>query len=286
MRRSVLLCGCVLAAAVALSSLGAAPATLTGHDEHRTNYTVRPQDSPADRRPNATAASYEHYATLDATGDGEETLMVDTIVVRWEGGSVAACSDEDVAVLGIDRGNDAPGTHVDDRLADVRVEHASNVTRISIPDETTVRFDVTDQLVLVEEDCYDNPDERSWTRFWWYINGTTPDGEGVSAVAGSNWVGICDCEDRKEAREVLGPDPDRTPRPSPTPMATPEGAGPHTSTSSPTPGMRTATRQSPSPSRTPSPTPNTGWGAPPWLPDLGWIEHLVRGLLGGTAAPL
>lgn len=284
MRHTVLLCACVLAGVVALSSLGAAPASLTGHDEHRTNYTVRPQDSPADRRPTATAVSYEHYATLDAIGEGQQTLLVDTIVVRWADGSVAACSDADVAVLGIDRGNDAPGTHVDDRLDDVRIEHTRNATRISVQDGATVRLGVADQLVLVEEDCYDNPDERSWIRFWWYVNGTNPDGEGVSTITGSNRVGICDCEDREEARNVLGPDPYGTPPPSPTPMATPEGASPHTSTSSPTPEILTSPRRSPSPStHTPSPTPTARWSLPPWLPDVSWIEELVRDVWIGIA---
>lgn len=67
-----------------------------------------------------------------------------------------------------------------------------------------------DRLVIGYENCYINPEEPGWYRqvgftSWAYMD--SPDDVTVNTTAGSQWVWICDCEDRSEAIEVIGQPP-------------------------------------------------------------------------------
>lgn len=207
------------------------------HGGHATNYTIVPQESPDDRRPGAGNASYVHSVTFDESDDGggepNESLSIETMAIRWDGQdtSLKACTSGDIDLLGIDRRNDDPGTSVDVHLSqdEVATRHGRNLTYLTLTETATIRYDVADQLVLVHADCYENPHDPAVTRFYWYVNGTTPDGEGVSLVSEPHHVYNCDCESRSEGIDRLGPPSDQYDPPERTPMPTPTGAAAHSS---------------------------------------------------------
>lgn len=86
-------------------------------------------------------------------------------------------------------------------------------------------------------DCVDNPDQKGWYQWTWYMNGTNADGyeegqeissensrqgESVEFAARSQWIYICDCENEQEARDKLGDPPSENGGSPSTPTATDE----------------------------------------------------------------
>ncbi len=173
------------------------------------------------------------------------------------------CGGGAIVVTGIDRGNTSWGTHevdqsilafldetggdtgVRDRWESMREETgaprlvaADNVdawpyvevdeVTANHPDDDGQPFTIEhgDRLVIGYQDCFINPEEPGWYRqagltSWAYMD--NQDEVIEDTAAGSQWVWICDCEDRSEAVEVLGPPPsEREATPTMTDTATDE----------------------------------------------------------------
>jgi hypothetical protein len=102
-----------------------------------------------------------------------------------------------------------------------------------------------DSWSTVFNDCVDNPDQKGWYQWTWYMNGTNAEGyeegqeissensgqgEFVEFTARSQWIYICDCENEQEARDKLGDSPSEDGGSSSTPAPTDE---PQTATPTP-----------------------------------------------------
>lgn len=181
----------------------------------------------------------------DAEGAYLHYLIVDAEWIDF-----SACSVENVAVLGFDRGSNRSGTNVDESIVQNHKDVTFEDGRVTVEFATFEDFtgeppygEPDDQLVagLGEGSnggpCLTMTDEPGWYQGQGFINGTEADnGEGeepsddakhVGLKAASNYMYICDCESRAEAEEKLGPAPGSdsgsggTPTPTPRPTETP-----------------------------------------------------------------
>lgn len=201
------------------------------------NYTVVPDDTPADRQPGIEDASYRMFISGGVAID-----KVDMGYLEWEEGGFADCGQTNVQKYGIDRGDDDPGTQTEEGL----LEHVKSSRNTE--DRSTVwyydeddpigeppRFNADDEVIIVIEDCYTNPSKAGWYRIRGYTNGTAPDGSMVESDLQSHYFWIGDFDSEAAAREELGPPPSEdveTPTPTlePTPTPTDDTAGDATAT--------------------------------------------------------
>lgn len=190
---------------------------------HETNFTIQPTNPvPGEKTGVAVWASFPQ---TDAYGDG---LGAGHFVKAWAPQAFSkgissvedsACSREDVKVAGIDRGSNLSGTKVDESLV-------SNVKNYWISQnekgQTTAMVEAyqkddmggehvsahySDQAIVVIDDCYTMPEQTGWFRGGVYGNGTNYEDEYIELAGYTYYMYNCDCENREEAIEKLGPPP-------------------------------------------------------------------------------
>jgi PGF-CTERM protein len=135
------------------------------------------------------------------------------------GADEVPCSRENLKVGGVDRGANLSGTGIDESVISNIKNYWIEKTddgELYIMVETYSQNDMggehlelkyTDQVVIVTDECFTNPEQTGWYRIGSYSNGTTYDGEYIEAAGYSHYFHICDCEDREAAIEKLGPPP-------------------------------------------------------------------------------
>lgn len=247
---------------VVVVSLAAIP-SLVVHAAHGepANFTVEPA-TQADRQPGIDDASYKSWTASKPDANGRKSFKyLEYSVLEWDEGRLGNCGPADSKVAGIDRGNDDPGTHVDDDIRDnIEGQPVSNEDKVVIdfidpedPVGEPVHLNVSDEFVSHLTDCRGNPSDPGWYQLRGTINGTTYDGEHAEYSTTSHYFYICDCASYDEATDQLGPPPSKQDQGTPT--ATP------TATATVTP-ERTATRTPPA-TGTPFPSPTaTATGTP------------------------
>jgi hypothetical protein len=253
-------------AAVAIG--GGAVAGETSSTDHDNgigaNYTVVLPDEE-DHYPGTDggAASIWHLAaggdSFEQTSSPEGLERMDTLTIRNRDIVFASCTTENTAAFGLDYGNNNSGTETDEGLLSHRKESSFNEHSIYVnfygPDSlagSPVRFNAIDQVVAVQQDCYDMPDEPGWYQINARINGTGYNGNYIdtkdAGTIRSHYFYICECSSEQEAREKLGPPPSddtssggssgdsstATPSPTPTPESDDSGSSGDSSTATPT----------------------------------------------------
>lgn len=189
-----------------------------------------------------------------------ENFTIHTINVTSPHFSFEDCTAANTRAFGIDRGNDDPGTLTDDRLLDsyksINYSEDHIVVEFYREQQTfgagPTNISVYDQIVARSEGCYDNPEEAGWYRVYGQIFGSTNGDTETDhlEVDYSNWVWICDCENRTEAERTLGPAPDN----SVEAYKAPAGGNGTGNGTSPTPTASTP----PSPTASPTVSPTEG----------------------------
>lgn len=175
------------------------------------NYTLDLDDhSPGLENGNANHYSYGF----------SENHTIHYIEIRSPDFNFGDCSSANARAFGIDRGNNDSGTHTDESLLDAYQDSWYEDDRITLefykePGELTGKprnVTVYDEIVARQEGCIDNPPDPGWYRVFGKINGsTTNDTETDFAnVAYTNWIYICDCDNRQQAENQLGPAPAET----------------------------------------------------------------------------
>lgn len=220
------------------------------------NYTF----VPLNRQPAAKNTGFEVFAS-----GLTENITGHWVVLESADFGFSSCTAGDASVFGIDRGNDDAGTTTDRSLLTAYKSYTSTPGGIYIEfyKESALAGEpveayVVDQVVARQNNCVTNPDEPGWYRLHGHINGstkhdTTTDYE---ISAGTQYVYICDCDSRQQARETLGPPPNEqesgsdptatatataTAEPTGTATAKPESTVTPTATATPTPARGTPT---------------------------------------------
>lgn len=199
------------------------------------------------RAPGASGVSYWTESILHAIPEDESVYMKTSVTYRP---MVSNCGAGDIDVLGVDRNNTYEGERrVDEDVTDsiksftededARDRYERNYAEdgeLTTTDwEYLERFEVEwydrddlgspvqlfheDRFVSAQRECFENPDDAGWYRSASIVtveleNGTTftPD-----EPTFSHWFWICDCADREEAVETLGPPPSEADAGTPTP---------------------------------------------------------------------
>ncbi|QLD89521.1 PGF-CTERM sorting domain-containing protein [Natronomonas salina] len=207
---------------------------------------------PGDR--NAENGSIQYSAVGEQAMrevDAEEGAFISHIVISADWIDYSACSTDNTAAFGIDRGDDDPGTEYDEDL----------VSRMKEPtfrdDGLTVEFynwdDIggdppyaaADDAIVAEQGarssggaCLTLTDDPGWYQVQGFINGTeadngpdqqpSEDANHAGILAMSNYLYVCECDSEAEAREQLGAPPNEEPTggETPTPTATESGEDP------------------------------------------------------------
>lgn len=221
----LLLVAGVLALGGAVLLVGLVGGAAAGHDSSG-NYTVVPDDTPADRQPGIEDASYRMFIYGGVTIE-----QVDMGFLEWAEGGFENCGQTNVQEYGIDRDGDDPGTSTDENLFDNVKSSRQTEDRSTVwyydeddPIGEPPRFNADDEVIIVIADCYRNPTRAGWYRIRGFTNGTAPDGSMVESDLQSHYFWIGNFDSEAEAREELGPPPSEdveTATPSPTPEPTP-----------------------------------------------------------------
>lgn len=166
-------------------------------------------------------------------------LPIGNLTVAAPAAQNSTCETTQARAFGVDRDNDQPGTETEPQnslipsytaeIPQVR-DDGKNVTTYSFYSEgepgfgNDNSFDLykEDEIVASLADCYDQPDVPGWYRWVGGINGSN-DGDpddttwqpeqwygndpGEYAVTYSHWYWICQCENRQDAIEKMGPPP-------------------------------------------------------------------------------
>ena len=272
---------------------GITGAVIADHTTDAGNYTVEPHDSPPDRKPGATNATYDHWIRLNGT------VTLDRLEIAYHDGDLSGCTESDLRPFGIDREADDDGTSVDEDLSRRVKSYEGDDDRIEVVFETDgdggVTLSVDDELVVAFADCVDNPDEAGW----YDLVARVEDAKSATTYRLIDRVGVCNCSDEEDARLYLGPPvgptptttphptPTVTPTPSPTttPTVTPTQTPSLTATAAPTDNSSTATRTDPA-TRTASSTPRTTDTLTPTAeqPGFGTSVAVLAILLGAVLA--
>ncbi|WP_255196310.1 hypothetical protein [Halorarius litoreus] len=191
------------------------------------NYTYL----PVTREPGNTNGAYEVYAS-----GLTENITGHWVVLESADFGFSSCTSGDASAFGIDRGNDDPGTQTDVSLITAYKSYTSTEDGIyiefykesALAGEPIKAF-VDDQIVAKQNNCMNNPSEPGWYRLSGHINGSTKHDTTTDykIYAGTQYVYVCECSSREEAREKLGPPPNEqggsqasTPEPTATAAAT------------------------------------------------------------------
>ncbi|QLD89520.1 hypothetical protein HWV07_10955 [Natronomonas salina] len=235
----------VLATVAAVTVVGAGALVVgtqeaaAAHDS-AANYTVTlPNEDdhlPGDQNPEG--ASIKHNAAGgesfdDVAPNGFETF--DRLELQSDHVDFSACTSENTAVFGVDRGNNNPGTQTDDSL----LQHMKDSTfsedslEVVFYDEgdlggSPTHLNPEDAIVALQGagssggPCFTMPTEPGWYQISGTLEGTNHDGESVTIESKSHYFPICEgCHDEATAEEKLGPAPSKEGGdPDPTPTAT------------------------------------------------------------------
>jgi len=186
---------------------------------------------------------------------------VDYLRATWQEGGFTGCGPSNSEAFGIDRGNDNPGTEIDESLTP-KVKSTTvteNVFKADFYDEgdfggSPPTFNEGDEFVNYVTGCIDTPEEPGW----YQLQSTIAGQDGATKV-NSHYFWVCDCANEQAAREKLGPPPSE---PTPTPTPTPTATATPTPTPEPTPTRTPPDEGTPFPSPTPTatatPTPTPG----------------------------
>lgn len=225
---------------------GAAVAVGAHYDEsdyeagEASNVTVHTYggDRASQRRPGAAGRSYWTESIIYGIPENETVYLTRSVTYRP---LPADCGPGNIDVLGIDRDATYRGDRrVDEdvtdsvqsysKQADAReryerevgeygdlttAEGWTYVERIQVewygPDEigASVPIEHGDRFVSAQRECFQNPDAAGWYRWAFFNEGQLENGSTVSQEVPtfSHWYWICDCEDRQDAVETLGPPP-------------------------------------------------------------------------------
>jgi len=243
---SILLVSGILAG-VTLLGAGSVVGTAAAYHDHPedASATFLP-DSAEDRQPGATETTFNIWA-----GQGLD-YKADWLLVESPGLDWSDCSTGDLTAEGIkwrgqeefDRppSGDDTQTRTDESIVQYSKAPDYRSEGIAVnwyADEDlggdAPRFNSTDEIVVQYQDCFNNPDEPGWYQMNVKYNGTDLDtNERVKIEYKTHYYGICECEDRAEAEEVLGPPPSRqSDDATPTPTAA-DGDGGDDPTATPT----------------------------------------------------
>jgi MYXO-CTERM domain-containing protein len=195
--------------ATAPPAVGTADATTSSTSPHGAdaNFTTRLDNNA----PGVTTAN-EYYAS----GLRKDMQAMHTIVLTSEAFQFDSCSSSQVRAFGIDRGNDDPGTQTDESLLSAYKSISFEKHQITVKfykeDQLAggpVGVKSADQIVARGDNCIQNPSEPGWYQINGKINGST-NGDTTtdfSQDTTSHYIPVCDCENRQEAEEKLGPPP-------------------------------------------------------------------------------
>lgn len=310
---------CVVSAAAL--TVGASDA-VTYDPSDDPNFVVYTYDGPESeqRQPGAEDRSYWTESVLDELPEDEDIYLLKSVTYRPV---ESDCGAGDIDELGIDRGGTNEGQReTDDGLTesvksfaqedDARDRYESEFDdpeRLSTADGVTMerleidwysrddfgtpaRLEHGDRFVSAQSECLDNPDTSGWYRWASYNEAELENGTRIvqEAPAYSDWYWLCECEDREEAVETLGPPPGEEPEETPTPTTdapdetNTESSDEPASETTPTPeetrndgetddGTATTATPPPTPSPTPTATPEPT-AQPTTTPS--WDERVVR----------
>lgn len=246
----------VLLAVVASAGFAAATASTPGDAPEPTtknhppsegaNFTVEPDDhSPG------TQTAYNMLSKGEGPwGDSQGLRTVDYYKITTQATKFKDCSPDNARAFGIDRDNDEAGTHTDEPLLDHMKSYSvsGRVITVNLYNESDAFGNPTylnrsDETVARLVGCVVTPEQPGWYQFTGYVNGTNYQGQFQEVQLYSKYFYVCDCENRQEARQQLGPAPYSGSGNESTPAsATPTPSG----SPSPTPNGTTATASSPS----------------------------------------
>lgn len=174
------------------------------------NFTVQPDDhSPG------TQTAYNMLSRGEGPwGDSDGLRTIDFYKITTQATQFQDCTPDNARAFGIDRENDDPGTETDDPLLQHMKDY--NVTdRVIIVDlynesdafgEST-HLNRSDETVARLAGCVMTPQEPGWYQFTGYVNGTNYQGEFQEVQLYSKYFYVCDCENRQQAEQELGPPP-------------------------------------------------------------------------------
>lgn len=175
------------------------------------NYTIALDD----HRP-GVVTSMSHFSS-----GYTENFTIHWIKVTNPHFDFSRCSGDNTRAFGIDRGNDDPGTQTDEPLLTAyrAAYYTEDYIAVDFYEEETLggepkNVTVADGIVARSADCYQTPSEPGWYRLNGFSNGsTTHSGDtnrNYNITDYSNWTWICDCENRQQAIDTLGPPPAET----------------------------------------------------------------------------
>jgi hypothetical protein len=200
---------------------------------------------PVTREPGNTNGAYE----VSASGL-TENITGHWVVLESPDFGFSSCTPGDASAFGIDRGNDDPGTTTDVSLLTAYKSYTSTEGGIyiefyedsALAGEPVKAF-VEDQVVAKQNNCMNNPEEAGWYRLSGHINGSTKHDTTTdyTIFAATQYVYVCDCSSREEAREQLGPPPNEQGGSESTATATPTVTATATTTPTPSDEDETAT---------------------------------------------
>lgn len=247
--------GAAVAVVVVLVAVAASVAVGSHYDEDdyaagtASDFTVHTYegDDAEQRQPGAEDRSYWTESIVYQIPEDEKIYLTESVTYRP---MPADCGEGDVDVLGIDRDATYEGERKVDESVYSSVQSYSKdagardryereageygdlstaddvyVERIEIqwygPDEigTPVELYRGDRFVSAQSECLDNPEAAGWYRWAAFNEGEYENGSEVSQdePTFAHWYWICDCEDRREAVETLGPPPSEADAETPTP---------------------------------------------------------------------
>lgn len=247
----VLLAALLVVAAVAV---GTAVAVASHYDEaaydagEASDFTIHTYegDDAEQRQPGAADRSYWTESIVYQIPEDEKLYLTESVTYRP---MPADCAEGDIDVLGIDRGATHEGerevdesvfssvqSYSEDTDARDRYEREAgeygdlstaddvHVERIEVqwygPDEigTPVELYRGDRFVTAQSECFENPEAAGWYRWAAFNEGEYENGTEVTQAEPTfgHWYWICDCVDRQDAVETLGPPPSEQDAATPT----------------------------------------------------------------------
>ncbi|WP_255151465.1 PGF-CTERM sorting domain-containing protein [Halorarius halobius] len=255
----------LVAVTVAGVGLVAATGSVAADHDSSANYTVHlPQEKGHYPKDSADTSIWHLAAVTDSFEDTSSQKGFEeagTLVIESQAVDFSNCGTSNTAGFGLDRDNDSPGTKTDQDLLQHREDSSFNDHSIVVKffDEgdlagSPVSINANDQIIAVQNDCYNMPNEPGWYQIFGSLNGTGYDGSNFEVAVNSHYYYICECDSRQQAVETLGPPPSAegsgsTPTATPsgstaTPTATPEPTDTPTPTTTPQPQQSTSTPES------------------------------------------
>lgn len=249
---SVALTMLVVLAAAGVGLVAATGSVAANHDSPA-NYTVVLPQQEGHYPHDSADTSIWHLASTNEAFEGTSSPQgfeeADVLVIESQAIDFSNCGTSNTAAFGLDRGDDDPGTKTDQGLLQHREDSSFNDHSIVVKffDEgdiagSPVSINASDQIVAVQEECYNMPNEPGWYQIFGTLNGTGYDGSSFEIDVNSHYYYICECDSEQEARQTLGPPPSESGG-EPTATATTTATAEPTDEATPTaePDERTST---------------------------------------------